>query len=137
MTTASFGIEAGAGALVMDVKGHASFAELGEDPVCAGASVLAMTVAQCVKFMHEDGKLQKEPNIRVKNGRVRVVAKPQPEHFHEALHLFYIGQVGMSLLAETYPENLQLFPFEAASGDEEGNFQESDAESINQKESST
>ena len=34
--------------LIMDMKGHASFAEMGKDPVCAGASVLAMTVAQCV-----------------------------------------------------------------------------------------
>ena len=91
MTTAKFGIEAGAGALVMDVRGHTGFAELGKDPVCAGASVLAMTVAQCVELMGEDGKLQKKPNIRIQNGRVTVVAKPQPEHFHEALHLFWVG----------------------------------------------
>lgn len=123
MTTAKFGIEAGAGALVMDVRGHTGFAELGKDPVCAGASVLAMTVAQCVELMGEDGKLQKKPNIRIQDGRVTVVAKPQPEHFHEALHLFWVGQVGMQLLSESYPGNVELTPFEAAL----------DADSINEK----
>ena len=123
MTTAKFGIEAGAGALVMDVRGHTGFAELGKDPVCAGASVLAMTVAQCVELMGEDGKLQKKPNIRIQTGRVTVVAKPQPEHVHEALHLFWVGQVGMQLLSESYPGNVELTPFEAAL----------DADSINEK----
>lgn len=114
MVTAKFGIEAGAGALVMDVKGHAGFAELGRDPVCAGASILAMTVAQCTQLMGEEGNLQKEPNIRMKNGRVTVVAKPVPEHFHEALHLFWFGQVGMQALQEAYPQHIELIPFEAA-----------------------
>ena len=44
-------------ALIMDMKGHASFAEMGKDPVCAGASILAMTVAQCVRNMSEEKKL--------------------------------------------------------------------------------
>ena len=33
------------GVLSMELRGHAGFAELGRDPVCAGASVLAMTLA--------------------------------------------------------------------------------------------
>lgn len=121
----------------MDVRGHAGFAELGRDPVCAGASVLAMTVAQCIQCMAEDGKLQKKPNITIRNGRVTVVAKPEPESFHEALHVYWFGQIGMQLLAESYPEQVTLRPFEAASGDVEGTTQESDAVSINSMESST
>lgn len=128
MTSVRFGIEAGAAALVMDARGHAGFDVIGKDPVCAGASVLAMTIAQCVEDMEQDGKLQKKPNITIRNGRVKVVAKPQPEYFHEALHLFWVGQVGMQLLSETYPEYVTLTPFESASGDEEGKAQESDAD---------
>lgn len=99
------------GFLSMTVKGHAGFAELGKDPVCAGASTLAMTVAQCIECMHEDGKLQKKPTVLIRNGRITVTAKPKPEYFAEAFHVFYIGEVGMQLLSESYPENASITPF--------------------------
>ncbi len=98
-------------ALILDMKGHASFAEMGKDPVCAGASILAMTVAQCVRNMSEEKKLQKRPTIRIQNGRVLVVCKPKREYYHEALHLFYIGETGMHLLSVSYPDNVTLTPF--------------------------
>lgn len=137
MTTARFQLEMESGSLIMDVRGHAGFAELGKDPVCAGASVLAMTVAQCVYEMGRRGKLKKKPNVKIRNGRVTVVAKPEPEYFHEALHLFWIGQVGMQLLEESYPEHIQLSQFETVPGDVAGKAQESGTDSINTKESST
>lgn len=127
MTSAKFKLEMESGSIIMDVRGHAGFAELGKDPVCAGASVLAMTVAQCVHDMGRHGKLKKKPNIRVKNGHVTVVAKPEPEYFHEALHLFWVGQVGFQLLEESYPTMVSLSQFETAAK----------ADSINTKDSST
>ncbi len=134
MTTATFEMCTGAGAILMDVKGHAGFAELGKDPVCAGASVLAMTVAQCAEDMYGYGKLQKKPAIMIRNGRVRVVVKPEPEYYHEALHLYWIAYTGMRLLAESYPENMELKGFETVvetvPGDEAGTTQESGADSI-------
>ena len=127
MTTAKFKLELESGSIIMDVRGHAGFAEIGKDPVCAGASVLAMTVAQCVHEMGKHGKLKKKPNIRVKNGHVTVVAKPEPEYFHEALQLFWVGQVGFQLLEESYPESVALSAIETVAK----------ADSINTKESST
>ena len=94
----------------MHMYGHAGFAEMGKDPVCAGASVMAMTVSQCIKSMEEAGKLQKRANIIIRNGRVSVVAKPKPEYFSEALHVFYVGEVGMQLLTEAYPGNIDFTP---------------------------
>lgn len=135
MTTAEFWFDENV--IVMDVKGHAGFEQVGKDPVCAGASVLAMTVAQCVEDMYAAGKLRKKPNIRVENGRVMAVAKPKRRFFHEALHVFWVGEVGMQLLSETYPAHVTLKAFDTASGDVEGKTQESDAESINQKDSPT
>lgn len=90
--------------LTMDLKGHAGFAQLGKDPVCAGASVLAMTVAQCVKSMEEAGRLQKKAHIVIRNGRVLVTAKPREEYRAEAEHLFWVGETGFRLLAESYPD---------------------------------
>ena len=100
------------GVFVMEVKGHASFADLGKDPVCAGASVLAMTVAQCAADMGESGMLKKKPNITVRNGRVNVIVTPKPEALLEAWRLFSIGQRGMQLLEESYPKHVRLIPFE-------------------------
>lgn len=95
----------------MDVKGHAGFAEAGKDPVCAGASILAMTVAQCIDGMAQEDKLQKKPNTRIQNGRVMVIAKPKPEFFNEALHIFWMGETGLQLLSEAYPGNVEFKPF--------------------------
>lgn len=103
--------ECGRDFIAMRVNGHAGFAELGKDPVCAGASTLAMTVAQCIAIMGDEGKLQKKPNIVIRDGRVSVAAKPKPECFDEALHIFYMGEVGMQILAEAYPEHAHLTPF--------------------------
>lgn len=111
MVTARFGYEQEAGALMMEVRGHANFEQLGKDTVCAAASVLAMTTAQCAEFMGPE-KLYKRPNITIRNGRTRVVLKPRPEHFGEALHLMHVAQTGMRLLAEVYPQNVQVKTFE-------------------------
>lgn len=97
--------------LIMEMKGHASFAEMGKDPVCAGASILAMTVAQCVSYLSMEKKCKKKPTIQIRSGRVLVVCKPKPEHFGEALHIFYVGETGMHLLAESYPQYVSLTPF--------------------------
>lgn len=100
-------------AYVAEVKGHAGFAELGKDVVCAGASMYAMGLAQSVLQMRQAGKLQKIPNVRVKNGEVFVVAKPKPEHEAELRHYFYMAQVGFRLLQEAYPDHLSLKMYEA------------------------
>ena len=96
------------GVLSMEVRGHAGFAELGRDPVCAGASTLAMTLAQCVKSMEEAGRLRKKAHILIRNGRVLVTAKPRAEYLQETRHLFWVGETGMRLLAEAYPENISV-----------------------------
>jgi uncharacterized protein YsxB (DUF464 family) len=111
MVNAKFEFEPEIGVLTMTVTGHAAFAELGKDPVCAGASVLAMTVAQCIQSMSETGQLQKKANIIIRNGRVTVTAKPKPESFSQALHTFYVGETGMELLAAAYPGHVAVKPF--------------------------
>ncbi len=103
--------EAVNGSLILDVKGHAAFAELGRDPVCAGASVLAMTAAQCVRDMETQKQLRKKPTIRIRNGHVHVVCTPKKAFYGAALHLYYIAETGMHLLAESYPQNVELIPF--------------------------
>ena len=91
------------GLFAMELIGHAGFAQLGKDPVCAGASVLAMTTAQCVKTLEEAGQLRKKAHIVIRNGRVLVTASPGEEALEETRHLFRVAETGMRLLAEAYP----------------------------------
>ena len=96
------------GTFIMELIGHAGFGELGKDPVCAGASVLAMTAAQCVKTMEEAGRLRKKAHIRIRNGSVLVVAWPKEESRGNTEQLFWVTETGMRLLAEAYPENVKM-----------------------------
>lgn len=96
------------GVLSMELRGHAGFAALGKDPVCAGASVLAMTAAQCVKSMEEAGRLQKKAHILIRSGRVLVTAKPRKEAFDEARLLFWAAETGLRLLSEAYPGYIKV-----------------------------
>jgi len=101
----------------MRVIGHANFAEQGSDPVCAGASVLAMTAAQSIVCMGEDGKLEEEPLVHVAGGNVRFRATPKPEFLAEARHVLYVAEIGFLLLSEAYPDHVE-FKVETADADE-------------------
>lgn len=96
------------GFLSMEVRGHAGFAELGKDPVCAGASTLAMTAAQCVKSMETAGRLRKKAHIVIRGGRVLVTAKPREEALDEARLLFWTAETGLILLGEAYPGHIKV-----------------------------
>ena len=113
MITAKFEYSPKIGFISMAVNGHAGFAELGKDPVCAGASILAVTVATVIKGMEAENKLEKKANIISRGGRVVVTAKPKPEFFTEAFHAFYVGETGMQLLAASYPKHIDFTPFVA------------------------
>lgn len=108
MISARFEQDRAQGFLSMELRGHAGFAQLGKDPVCAGASVLAMTAAQCVKSMEEAGRLRKKAHIVIRGGRVLVTAKPREECFNEARHLFWVAETGLRLLSEAYPGHIEV-----------------------------
>ena len=95
----------------MKLTGHAGQAKKGEDIVCASASILAYTVAQAIQFMYEQGELQKKPRIKLTEGDSVIVAKPKPESYAEALHTFFVAQVGYHLLAHNYPQYVALSSF--------------------------
>jgi uncharacterized protein YsxB (DUF464 family) len=99
------------GSITMKLSGHAGQAEKGEDIVCAAASILAYTVAQALQFMYEQGELQKRPHIRMEEGDTIIVAKPKEDSYAEALHTFFVAQVGYHLLAHNYPKYVTLSSF--------------------------
>lgn len=102
------------GTLEMRVQGHAGFAEIGKDPVCAGASVLAMAAAQYIDGMDDQDCMEETPKIHVTGGNVRVTCRPKEEFYPQALTVMEVAQVGMLLLAGAYPEHAAVKTFAAA-----------------------
>ena len=92
----------------MSLKGHAESAPIGEDLICAGATMMAYAVAQTVQFMYDHGKFKKKPKISLKDGNIQIVVTPREEDYAEALHTFYVAQCGIHLLAHNYPEHVKL-----------------------------
>ena len=86
MICAQFYQKPGKGSIHMTLKGHAEAAPNGEDLICASATMLAYTAAQAVKFMQEQGKLQKKPKIKIRDGEAVIIATPTEEGYAECLH---------------------------------------------------
>ena len=106
------------GTMRMSMHGHAGYDELGKDPVCAGASVLAFTLAQYVSNLEEEGGLESKPTIRIATGNMRVKCRPKPACWGEAATIFNFTHLGMRLLSEAYPKHVQtkvVDPAEAVS----------------------
>ena len=111
MVLAEFFTNKESGSITLKLSGHAGQAKKGEDIVCSACSILAYTVAQTLQFMYEQGDLQKKPHIKLAEGDTIIVAKPKPESYAEALHTFFVAQVGYHLLAHNYPQYVTLSSF--------------------------
>ena len=111
MLSATFEENALIGTLCLKLKGHAGLGETGKDIVCSAASILAYTVAKAISFMYEEKKLRKKPNIVLKEGDTTIICKPKDDSYAEALHTFFIAEVGYSLLSQSYPNHVELTPF--------------------------
>ena len=111
MVTAEFFANKESGSITLKLTGHAGQANKGEDIVCSAVSILAYTVAQSLQFMYEQGELQKKPHIKLAEGDTIIVAKPKAEAYAEALHTFFVAQVGYHLLAHNYPQYVTLSSF--------------------------
>lgn len=111
MVAAEFFTNKESGSITMKLTGHAGQAKKGEDIVCAASSILAYTVAQALQFMYEEGGLHKKPLLKLEEGDTVIVAKPKADTYAEALHIFFVAQVGYHLLAQNYPQYVALSSF--------------------------
>lgn len=101
------------GSLNMEVRGHAGAAPKGHDLVCAGASTLAYTLAQALRFLCENGRLEDVLVCAVSDGRADIRAVPKAAFEGDALCAFFTVQAGFYVLAANYPEYVSLHPMEA------------------------
>ena len=100
------------GSVHMVMEGHADTAPKGKDLVCAGASMLAYTAGQAVRFLYEQGKLACRPRIQVQPGKAVIIATPKKETVGEVLYLYWVVQAGAYVLARNFPRAVGLEPLE-------------------------
>lgn len=100
-----------AGTIILSAEGHAGQAEKGKDIICSAASILAYTVAQYVKHVDKLGGIIAKPRIELEEGHMLIVATPTEEYLAEVLNAFFVAEVGYSLLAENYPQYVELKMF--------------------------
>lgn len=99
--------------LSLRLKGHAGYAEVGKDIVCASASMLAYTVAQIVRIKDHYGCL-KEPAVeRLKSGDTEVTCVPTDESYDSLWDAYDFARVGYHLLAHNYPQYVEFIDGEA------------------------
>lgn len=103
--------ETKSGSLSLSIKGHAGAAEVGQDIVCASASILAYTVAQLVKDYSATDKLKHKPTIMMRKGSSTITCSPKEEHLNEVKHTFFVAQTGLNLLAHNYPQYVDITMF--------------------------
>jgi uncharacterized protein YsxB (DUF464 family) len=99
--------------LSLSIKGHAGQAEVGQDIICASASILAYTLAQIFKTMDAHGDFAESPVIDLESGNtvISCVAKDD-DIYAEAMYALFVVQVGFSLLAYNYPQFVELTMFD-------------------------
>ena len=95
----------------MCVEGHSGQAEKGHDIVCSAASILAYTVGQTLVQMNKQGWLKKKPHINLKEGKGLITCVPKEEYFDECLMVFFVAEVGYTLLQNNYPQFVKVTTF--------------------------
>jgi uncharacterized protein YsxB (DUF464 family) len=87
------------------MEGHAQSAEIGQDLVCASASVLMYTLASFVENMKK-ARQAYSPTVVLKEGDALISCSP-PNRYKGAVTLVFDSIcAGFELLAHDYPDNI-------------------------------
>ena len=91
------------------VKGHAGYAEVGKDLVCASATILAYTIAQVIKGMEHHGDLVEPPTLDLESGDATIVCRAKDDYiFSEMMQDFFVIRTGYAVLAYNHPDYVQI-----------------------------
>ena len=88
--------------LTLTVTGHAGFAPLGRDLVCAGASALVYALAQTVRDW--ESRLDRPVYIRLEPGNARIRVHGGKKQIGQLKAAFHTAENGLRMLAEVFPE---------------------------------
>ena len=84
----------------MEISGHAGYAELGKDIVCAGVTALMQTLIQSIKDLAGD-----EIEYRVSPGRAEIEYRNLSEKGKTLVDSFFIG---ICMIANEFPDYVRI-----------------------------
>lgn len=84
----------------IQLRGHANYAEIGKDIVCAGISTLLQTLIQSVEELTDD-----EIKYSMSPGKADIELRNLSEQSKTLLNSFFIG---VEMIEHEYPENVKL-----------------------------
>lgn len=93
------------------IDGHAGQDDSGHDIVCSAASILAYTLAQTMRYVEDMEGFETNPVIQLSEGKAIILVRPTEKYEGEVLQSFFTIEVGFSLLAQNYPQYVELKPF--------------------------
>ena len=94
--------------LSLRLEGHAGYAEIGKDTVCASASILAYTVAQFVRDVDKRGGLKSPSEMKLEPGEAFISCEPDKSHLNTMKNLYLFAKVGYMLLKHNYPQYVDI-----------------------------
>lgn len=92
----------------LQMQGHAGAAPKGQDLVCAGASTLALTLGRAAALMEEEEMLARPALVRLEAGDTAISVLPRREWAASTDAIFWTILLGLSRLAQAYPQYVQL-----------------------------
>jgi uncharacterized protein YsxB (DUF464 family) len=96
--------------LSLRLEGHAEYAEVGKDIVCASASILAYTVAQFVMEAENKGDLVSPPHIQMDSGNALISCEPCEDTYEAVQNAYLFAKMGYAILEHNYPQYVRLMP---------------------------
>ena len=93
--------------LSLRLSGHAGYAEIGMDVVCAAASILAHVVAHDVDLLNRFNAFRDPAVIRLESGDAEITCVPTYSSAHIRDTYCFAG-TGLRILAENYPQYVEL-----------------------------
>ena len=94
--------------LKLEMDGHAGSAEPPHDLVCCAISILGQTLIYALEDLQKNGKTDVDWTGNEKQGYMMIEADPRRNHEAEVQHYFRFAVKGLRLLAEDYPQFIEL-----------------------------
>lgn len=94
--------------LSLRLEGHAGYAGIGKDIVCASCSILAYSVANIVMEEALKGSFSSEPEVRMESSFASIYCETTKDSHERLLHAFRTAEVGYRLLSHSYPQNVEF-----------------------------
>ena len=92
----------------LHVTGHAGFASMGQDIVCAAASILVYTAGELALDMERRGQLRCPPVVKLRPGDAQVFFTPDGAGRQRAETGLETVGYGFALLAKKYPRWIRV-----------------------------